>query len=458
MRQNVRRYVYSAMVLLVFGFTTAAQDLTQKADEVVNAYVKQGRFSGAVLVAKGGKTILSKGYGMANYEWEVANTPQTKFRLASVTKQFTGLAIAQLEERGLLNVNDTVAKYLPGIPKELSETVTIHHLLTHSSGIPSFTNFPDYPAKIKFEKWSGEKLIAWLAGKSLEFAPGEKFKYNNTGYYLLGVIIEKVSGKPYEQYVKENIFDPLGMKDSGHDSNSALIKSRASGYIVRNNTLENADYLNMSVPGAAGALYSTVEDMYKWDRALYSEKLVKRATLDKMYAPFKSNYAWGWIVDEVNGRKRIAHDGGIEGFNTTIVRFINDDLCIIALSNRNTNALGPMAQRLAAIAFGEKYELPQEPSPAAPRKEIKVDAKVLDLYVGEYELAPGFTITVSREGDRLVGLPTGQSKAELFAESESKFFLKVVEAQVQFVKNDKGVVDKLVLYQNGRETPARKIK
>jgi CubicO group peptidase (beta-lactamase class C family) len=446
-----------AFLVTVLSVATRAQDLAPKADEIVNAYVKQAKFSGSVLIAKGGKVVLSKGYGMANYELEVPNTPQTRFRLGSITKQFTSMAIAQLVERGLVNIEDPITKYLPDFPKETGDKVTVYHLLTHTSGIPSFTNFKDYQ-QIKMNPFSGEKLIAWLKDKPLEFTPGEKFNYNNSGYFLLGYMIEKVSGKSYEQYLKENIFEPLGMKNTGYDHNKEIMKNRAAGYTAKGKEIENAEFIDMTVPGGAGALYSTAEDLYLWDRALYTEKLVKKSTLEKIYTPFKSNYAWGWVVNEQYGHKRITHGGGIDGFNTTIVRFVNDDICIIALSNRIPAALDAMSQRLAALLFGEKYELPQEDIPISARKEIHVDAKLFDAYVGEYELRPGLTVTVTKEGDKLKAQITGQPQAEIFPESESKFFLKVTNAQVAFLKNDKGMVDTIVLYQGGREIAGKKIK
>jgi CubicO group peptidase (beta-lactamase class C family) len=459
MLQNRKKNLIATILLLMVSSVAAlAQDLAPKADEIVNAYVKQNKFSGSVLVAKSGKVILSKGYGMANYELDVPNTPQTKFRLGSITKQFTSMAIMQLQERGLLNIEDPITKYLPDLPKETGDKVTIFHLLTHTSGIPSVTNFPDY-AQIKMSKFSGEKLLAWLKGKTLEFAPGENFKYNNSGYILLGYIVEKVSGKPYEQFVQENIFTPLGMKNTGFDRNNVVIKNRAAGYTVKGKELENSEYIDMTVPGGAGAMYSTVEDLYTWDRALYTEKLVKKATLEKVYTPFKSKYAYGWVVDEQFNRKRLNHGGGIDGFNTIIVRFLNDDTCIIALSNTVPATLGPMSQKLAALLFGEKYELPQdEVAAAAARKEIKVDPKIFDAYVGDYQLAPNFIMTVTREGDKLMVQATGQGKSEIFPESETKFFSKVVNAQLVFNKDDKGVVEKLTLYQNGNEVPGKKIK
>ena len=358
MQKRVLTILHSALLICVLSLAALAQDLAPKADEIINAYVKQSQFSGSVLIAKGGKVILSKGYGMANYELEVANTPQTRFRLGSITKQFTAMAIAQLVERGLVKVDDPITKYLPDYPKETGDKVTVYHLLTHTSGIPSFTNSTDY-LQIKMQPLSSEKLFAWVKGKPLEFTPGEDFKYNNAGYILLGYIIEKVTGKSYDQYLRESIFEPLGMKSTGYDRNKEVMKHRAAGYSLKGKEIENAEFIDMTVPGGAGALYSTVEDLYLWDRALYTEKLVKKPTLEKVYTPFKSNYSWGWRVGEQYGHKLVGHGGGIDGFNTTIVRFINDDICIIALSNRIPAALNPMSKNLMALLFGEKYELPQ---------------------------------------------------------------------------------------------------
>jgi len=370
MRKTEKIIIGSILMLLLLSLSAVAQEMAAKADEVANDYVKQGKFSGAVLLAKGGKVILSKGYGMANYELDAPNTPQTKYRLGSITKQFTAMAIAQLAERGQISFDAPISKYLADYPKEIGDKVTIHHLLTHTSGIPSFTNSADYQ-QIKMNKFSGEKLIAWLKDKPLEFTPGENYKYSNSSYFLLGYIIEKVSGKPYDQFLKENIFDPLGMKDSGYDHSEVVLKNRAAGYSFDGKSFTNAGYLDMTVPGGAGALYSTVEDLYFWDRALYTEKLIKRATLDKIFTPFKSNYAYGWVVRDLFGHKRVTHGGGIDGFNTTIARYVDDELCIIVLSNialsNTTTAVEEIAEKLAAIAFGEKYETPKKTDPISKR-------------------------------------------------------------------------------------------
>ena len=231
------------------------------------ARVKRDHFSGSILIARDGKVLFSQGYGMANLEHDVPNTPQTKFRLGSITKQFTAMAIMILQERGKLNVQDKVKKYLPDAPKAWDE-ITIHHLLTHTSGIPNYTAFPEFlktlPVRVTLKE-----LIAKFKDKPLDFKPGEKFRYSNSGYVVLGQIIETASGQNYPTFMKEAIFDPLEMNDTGYDNATAIIKHRASGYTRRLGiVLTNCDYVDMSIPHAAGALYSTVEDLLKWDQAL----------------------------------------------------------------------------------------------------------------------------------------------------------------------------------------------
>lgn len=427
----------------------AVQDIESKGDEYINAYIKMERFSGSILIAKDGNILLKKGYGMANYELEVPNTPQTKFLLGSITKQFTATAILQLQEKGKLSVDDQIKKYIPDYSH--GEKITIHNLLTHTSGIPNFTSFPEYTKTMMLPS-PAEKTIERFKNKPLEFNPGDKFSYSNSGYILLGYIIEKVSGKSYEEIIDENIFKPLNMNDSGYGKNRPLIKNRAAGYSRGKDGLVNASYIDMSIPHGAGALYSTVEDLYTWDRALYTEKLLSQSSLEKMFTPFKGNYGYGWGVSELFNRKRISHGGGINGFVTNISRYTDDDACIIVLSNFEHSPVGKISHDLAAIVFGEKYEFPKE------RKEVKVNPKIYDAYVGQYELEPNLIITITKEKDRLFALATGQPKVEIFPESETKFFLKVVDAQITFVKNEKGEVTQLILHQGGKDQPAKKIK
>jgi tetratricopeptide (TPR) repeat protein len=267
---------------------------------------------------------------------------------------------------------------------------------------------------------------------------------------LLGYLIEKVGQQSYSQFVQENIFNPLGMKDSGYDSNSAIILHRASGYTPSDKGVKNAGYIDMSVPFSAGALYSTTEDLLRWEQGLMGGKVLSPASLQKMTTPFKSDYALGVGVRTVNGHKLIDHNGGIEGFNTALAYYPEDKLTVVVLANLNGQTPEQIVSKLAAVAHGENVVLPSE------RKEIAVSAAILTSYIGTYELSPSFNIVMTLEGGQLMTQATGQPKFPLFAESETKFFLKVVDAEVEFFKNEKGEVTYLMLHQNGRDIKGMK--
>lgn len=430
---------------------SVAPDTATKLAEYMNAQVQVNRFSGSVLLAREGKVLFANGYGMANLEHKIPNTTSTKFRLGSITKQFTAAVILQLQEKKQVSVEDSVCKYVDKCP-EAWAPITIHHLLTHTSGIPNFTSFPDYQKTMMLAS-PPEKTLERFRDKSLEFTPGERFSYSNSGYVLLGVIIEKVTGQPYDRYLRENIFNPLGMHDTGYDSTATVIPVRASGYERRGEgNYANATFLDMTIPHAAGALYSTVEDFVKWEQALWTEKILTRTSLDAMFKPFRSTYAYGWNVQDRAGRKVISHGGGIDGFNTSFMRYPDDKLFAVVFSNVQGTAVGRVAQDLAAIALGLPYELPRE------RVEIKVDSKILDSYVGRYEFSPTLSITISREGEGLVVQLTGQSKLQMFPESETKFFLRAVDAQISFVKDADGRVTDLILHQGGRDQKAKRLE
>ena len=436
------RYVAFGLLLATVGL---AQDVSRM-DEVVQYNVSNKKFMGSVLVARNEEILLNKGYGSANLEWNIPNSPATKFRLGSVTKQFTAAAILLLEERGKLKTDDPVKKFMSDAPTAWQK-ITIYHLLTHTSGIPNFTSFPDYPSQKPFAA-TPEKLVARFRDKPLDFQPGEKWSYSNSGYILLGYVLEKASGESYEKFLQENIFSRLGMKDSGYDSNSAIILKRASGYGPGKDGPMNAEFIHMSIPFSAGALYSTTEDLLRWQQGLFGGKLLSAASLAKMTKPFKDDYACGVGVRTVNGRRVIDHGGGIEGFNTFLAYYPDDKLTVVALSNLNGGAPQQIVSQLAAIARGEKVELPSE------RKEISVAPKILEQFVGTYQLAPKVNMMITIEGGQLISQVSGQGKVPLFATSETKFFPKVVDAEIEFGKDDKGVVTHLVLHQGGRDMKA----
>jgi CubicO group peptidase (beta-lactamase class C family) len=440
-------------VVLLLAAAALAQDVSKdvskdvsRMDQVVQSYISNKTFMGSVLVARGDEVLLSQGYGSANLEWNIPNSPTTKFRLGSVTKQFTAASILLLEERGKLKTDDPVKKFLPDAPAAWDK-ITIFHLLTHTSGIPNFTSFPDYRSQEPFAS-TPEQLVARFRDKPLDFQPGEKWSYSNSGYVLLGYLLEKVSGTSYQKFLQENIFGPLGMKDSGYDSNSAIIPRRAAGYAAGKDGPENAGFIHMSIPFSAGALYSTTEDLLRWEQGLFGGKLLSAASLAKMTTTFKDDYGCGVSVRTVSGHKVIDHGGGIEGFNTFLAYYPEDKLTVVALANLGGGAPQQIAARLAAVAHGEKVELPSE------RKEITVAPRILEQYVETYELAPKMNMMITVEGGQLISQVSGQGKVPLFAISETKFFPKVVDAEIEFGKDDKGTGTYLVLHQGGRDMKA----
>lgn len=442
-RVRIHRTAVSIALLVLLAAGAAAQDLTPKFDEYLSALVKQGRFTGSALVARAGKVIFSKGYGLANAELDVPNAPQTIFRLGSITKQFTAAAILLLQERGKLSVQDPICKYVDNCPGAWGE-VTIHHLLSHTGGVPNFTSFPDYQPKMMMPVTT-QDMIARFKDKPLDFKPGEKWSYSNSGYFLLGYLIEKAAGESYESFVQKNIFEPLKLTSTGYDHFGTILKKRATGYSLSKGKMVNSVYLDMTQPYSAGSLYSTVEDLFLWKEALYSGKLLSAKSLEAMMTPVKNDYAYGLGVQTKSGRKMISHGGGINGFSTFIARFADEKVTVVVLRNADYGSPGPgpISQALAAIVFGEKYEIP------GAAVAVKVDPKIYDAYVGRYELTPSFILTISREGDRLLAQATGQPQFELFAESETKFFLKVIDAKVTFVKDDTGKITHLILHQGG---------
>jgi CubicO group peptidase (beta-lactamase class C family) len=334
-------------------------------DQVIQSYVDSNQFMGAVLVARGDQVLLSKGYGFANLEWKIPNTPETKFRLGSITKQFTAASVLLLEERGKLRIHDPIGKYLSDAPEAWSK-ITIFNLLTHTSGIPNFTALPDYEGS-KTIAISPEQRIARLRDQPLDFEPGTKWKYSSSGYVVLGELIEKVSGMRYAQFVRDNIFTPIGMNDSGYDSNAAIIARRASGYRTgEKGALLNAEYIDMSVPFAAGALYSTTGNLLKWEIALFAGKVVSAASLTKMSTPFMSNYAFGIFVEQRGGHKLIWHNGGIDGFSTELRYWPDQRITVVVLANEESSARTDIAAKLDDLAQGRAV------SPPSERKELSL--------------------------------------------------------------------------------------
>jgi CubicO group peptidase (beta-lactamase class C family) len=452
-RQAVR-LVALCLVLAASGAAQArdsSQELTARVDEYINGLVKANQFSGAVLVARDGRVLVSKGYGFANLEDETPNTPQTRFRLGSITKQFTATAIMMLEERGKLSAQDSICKYVEDCPQAW-QAVTIRHLLSHTSGVPNFTSFPEYP-KTMTQPATVDSLIARFKDKPLDFQPGERWSYSNSGYVLLGHVIEKLSGKSYEAFLQENIFDPLKMTNTGYDSPARIIKHRAAGYMPRGNVLINAPYLDMTIPHAAGALYSTVEDLYLWDQALYTERLISKKSFDAMFTPVKNDYGYGWGISKQYGLTRISHGGGINGFVTYISRYPEAKAVVVVLSNFAHANPQAIATELAKMALADKMTLPAG---------VKVDPAALKNYAGRYQVdpkvVPNLVLDVTIEDGQLWVKPSGEKKRKVIAISDSVFWDEEMEnSRLTFSKDEKGGVAGINIESGSMKFTARRL-
>jgi len=388
--------------------------------QVVQPYVDAQMFMGSVLVAKNGKAIFSKSYGMADLEWNVPNSSTTRFNIASMTKQFTAASILLLEDRSKLKTDDLVKKYLPDAPASWDK-ITIYHLLTHTSGIADDA--------AKYEPGPPEKLL--FRDVPLKSQPGEQWAYTNLGYIVLGYLLEKISGQSYEEFVQQNIFKPLGMNDSGLTSFVTVIPRRATGYWPGNNGIENADRPDPRFGFSAGALYSTTEDLLRWEEGLFAGKLLTPASLRKMTTPFKSDYACGLHVNRADGHLRIEHDGNNIGFNSDMAYYPEERVAVIVLANLNGTVTGEMTKALAAVAHGEP-----PPSPSV-HKAIPVPKEVLARYAGTYQF-PRYTLEMAPERDHLLVKYDNGGTLAIFPESETKFFSKPWPVEFEFSKNDKG--------------------
>ena len=569
------------LFLVLISNMSFAQTKVEQIEELLSTYEAYGKFNGSVLVSDQGKVIYKKGFGMANMEWDIPNQPNTKHRLGSITKQFTAMLILHLVAEGKLDLKVPITNYLPDYPKATGDIITTHHLLTHTSGIPNYTSFPKFMADESRNPYSPEEFVKKFDEMELDFIPGEKFSYSNSGYFLLGVIVEKLSGKTYEQMLQDKIFTPLDMNDTGYDNHGDILKNRATGYEKQGGNYMNSRYLDMTIPYAAGSMYSTVEDLYKWDQALYTTTLLPKEYMTMYFKPYilafgKAHYAYGWAVgyDKIGSSKdsiyTISHSGGINGFNTNISRATSDKSLIVLLNNTGGAPLNEMTRAIRGIMYGKGYDMPKKSVADAvlvviegkgidagisyfntikdsesydlseremnnigyqlmgsdkveeankvfqliikefptssnaydsfgeslmklgkndlaiknyrksvalnPNnqngidslkklgddvsdlvKEVKVSNAVLETYIGKYELQPGFIITVTREGNQLKTQATGQPVFDIFPKSKNEFYLKVVDAQLAFNKNDAGDIDSVTLFQGGREMKGRRI-
>lgn len=566
------------LIFLILSSINFAQSKSKLIDDLLTRYHEYGLLNGSVLVAEKGEIILSKGYGFANLDYEIPNSESSVHRVGSITKQFTAAIIMQLVEEGKVKLDEKMTTYLKNYRKDTGDKVTIHHLLTHTSGIPSYTGYPGFWSDSSRNPYTTDQLIEKFCSGDLEFEPGSKFLYNNSGYVLLAKVIEEVTGKSYEENMQERIFDRIGMMDTYLERPEIIIKNRASGYDKQALNLINTRYMNVKNAIGAGDIASTVKDLYLWDQALYTDKILSNESKKKVFTPFLSNYGYGWgimkLASPVGGDSLtlITHSGGINGFNAYIGRLIDDKHLIVILNNTGGAPMGEMRDNIVQILYDREFNYPKKPignhiltvieeegiDPAIetykvlkeeeqesfnfgegelntlgymllrnnqvdeaikvfqlnieeyPKafntydsmgeafmvkgnkekaieyykksvelnpqnqngfdklkelgadiekpKDAEVSEDVLVSYVGNYELFPNFILSITKEGNQLYSQATGQAKFPIFPETEKLFYLKVVPAKIEFIKDDSGIVNSIMLFQGGREMPGKRVE
>jgi CubicO group peptidase (beta-lactamase class C family) len=428
---------------LVHAAPDGGQDVAARIDQVLSATYKTDAPGATVIVVKDGKTILRKAYGLADIEHKQPLAPDTPMRLGSITKQFTSTAILMLVDEGKIKLDDDITVYLPDYPSQ-GKKVTIEHLLTHTSGIVSYTGKPDYMANMQ-KDLTVRQMVDSFKDDPLEFAPGSRYRYNNSGYFLLGAIIEKVSGQTYDKFVEQRIFVPLGMKRTAYEGHERDKAARALGYSKAPDGFKPAAPLSMTQPYAAGSLVSTVDDLARWEAAVGSGKLLKSASWQRAFTPYtlsggaSTGYGYGWETGKLRGAPMIGHGGGINGFNTYALRLPAEKLYVAVLSNVDSGLppAGEAAYKAAAIAIG---------NPFPEYKEVKLDAKTLDAYAGVYRVEGSDTRTVRRDGERLVLQRAGRPPVTLHAYSETGFFIPGSLQSIEFTRDAQGRATQLVVH------------
>jgi CubicO group peptidase (beta-lactamase class C family) len=446
------------LVLLFLAALPAPRARADAVDTYIAEQMRDQHIPGLSLaIVKDGKIVKEKGYGLANVEWNIEATPRTVYEIGSITKQFTATAVMMLVEEGKVGLDDPIRKYLDGMPDAWKD-VTVRRLLTHTSGIKGYTELPGFD-KMTVLPTTPAGIVKAVSAEPLLFAPGSDWSYSNTGYVLLGMLVEKVSGQPWADFLRMRIFRPLGMDDTRVNDLTDVIPNRAAGYSLDGDQLRNAQVINMSWPFSAGALVSTVEDMAKWDAALYTEKLVKKATLEQMWTPVKladgttHDYGFGWGVDTVRGHKKVSHGGGIPGFVTFESRYPDDKTTVIVLTNTDRCDPGRIAGHIAALYV---------PGLRAPKpKPAKVSATVLANVIGRYEFANNqmMTLDIDSTGSGLRAVMANGTTGHLLPASDTIFFSDAVEEDIDLtvVRDKAGVVTGLTFRDGERKRPVPRI-
>lgn len=430
----------------------AAQNIDPKLDSLVDAYTNTYKFNGTALIARNGSILLHKGYGVRDAATGAKHDTNSIFQIGSVTKQFTTAIIQKLQEEKKLSVQDKLSKYFPKYPR--GDSITIEQLMTHTSGIFSYTSDRNFMNTEVSKSHSRQQMMALFENKPLDFTPGTKWSYSNSAYSLLGYIIEDVTKKPWEQVVREYIFKPLQMTHSGFDFANLNNAQKSTGYFVLNDVdTVKSPIVDSTVAYAAGSIYSTTGDLYRWHQALQHYSILSKPLQEKAYTPVKNKYGYGWGIDTVEGKRVVAHSGGIHGFTSNFTRIPEEDVVVILLSNNASPVLYEMTNKIFNAFYNKPYDLP------VAKKAVSLSDEKLKEYTGEYEITSELHVVFSVDRGNLLAEPTGQQSTVVYAEAkEDQFFAKSPDIQLKFLRNEQKAITGFILTQNGTSRECKKLK
>ncbi|MDJ1503349.1 serine hydrolase domain-containing protein [Xanthocytophaga agilis] len=461
----MQKIIFAISMALGMLCPVFSQTIPQKLDNLLNTYAQLNQFNGTVLIAKNGKILLEKGYGFQDIQTKTPCSTKTIYQIASVTKTFTSALVLKLAEQKKLSLSDKLTRYYPNLPH--GDSITIEHLLTHTSGIPSIS-LDTTEINKEENKLANESIMinALMKGPALDFVPGSNWNYSNLGYALLGYIIQKVTGLSYYHALRHYIFQPLQMTHSGFDFIHLADSHKATGYYTyptRSET-ELATILDSAGPFAAGAIYSTVGDLYKWHKGLQDNQVISKALQEKAYTAYRNRYGYGWIVDSLFNTRIVSHSGDIWGFKTNFTRVPTNDICIVLLSNIEDNEqLTTITNKILSILYQWPYSLP-----SPPKSPVQLSIDSLRHYTGIYKVDPKYSnamspemLEIKLEGIKLIAQASRQSRKgpqfEITPLTGKYLVLKEIGAELEVVIDNKGKVYQLFSDQFGLKIPYRKV-
>ena len=442
----MKKRLLTLFVMLYAVINCNAQDNSTKIDALIEKAVKLNRFNGTVLVSKKGKIVYEKAYGYQNVEKNILNTTNTIYQIGSTTKEFTAAVILKLIENNKLSLDDKLSNYFPEIVR--SNEITIKNLLTHTSGIYEILRDPK-AFNSGHQPRSKEQMLSFFINKPLDFDPGTQYSYCNSGYMLLGLIIEKVTGKSYEQVVKDFIIKPLGMKHTGFDFIGLQSTNKAVGYSKYTKTKKEASKpWDSTATYSAGSLYSTVEDLYRWHKGLLNYKVYNKASLEKATTPFLEGYGLGCWIDMIYDKKVVSHGGNIFGFTGYFGRIQEEDVSIIILNNIFNRQIETIGQSILAILYDKPYSF---------FDEMIMKPDILEKYVGTYDVNVDYKIKITRTANQLFIQRNNEATIEIFPYKENTFFQKDDDITIAF-KGENDNFNKITIMEGLSTKRGDKIK